>query len=67
MEAEMANFKPGDKVFVSETPSRKVAAIIMREASYVGKSGPGYYASYDPPVAQCSSFWVHDRILELRQ
>lgn len=59
-------FKPGDKVTVKETATRRNPAIILQYASYEGSSGPGYYASYDPPREGCASFWTHDGMLEPR-
>ena len=62
----MTNFKAGDKVWVKETPTKRVAAIILRLASYAGRSGQGYDAAYDPPRSTCSMFWTHDNYLEAR-
>jgi hypothetical protein len=40
--------------------------IIQQIAPYVGKSGPGYYATYDPRDPSCGTFWVNDRMLRAR-
>lgn len=57
--------KPGSKLEVFEN-GRWVRCVLIRVADYVGKSGPGYYAAYDPPRASCSSFWCNDRVLRVR-
>lgn len=57
--------KPGDRLEVFER-GEWVPCVILRVASYVGKSGPGYYASYDPPSDRCASFWCSDRALRGR-
>ena len=56
-------YKPGDKLLKFER-GNWVPCIIIKIASYVGKSGPGYYAAYDPPRESCSEFWTCDRFLK---
>jgi hypothetical protein len=55
----------GDRLDVFEHGSWR-PCVLIKLAEYVGKSGPGYYAAYDPPSPNCSSFWVNDRILRER-
>lgn len=57
--------RPGDKLEVFERGSW-VPCVILSIAGYAGKSGPGYYASYDPRRDSCSSFWCNDRVLRFR-
>lgn len=57
--------KPGDRLEVFEYGAWK-PCVILSVASYVGKSGPGYYAAYEPPSDRCSSFWTNDRVLRER-
>jgi hypothetical protein len=57
--------KPNDHLECFQN-GRWVPCIILKVASYVGKSGPGYYAAYDPPSESCDSFWVNDRMLRQR-
>ena len=56
---------PGQKLEVFEH-GRWLPCAILGPATYVGKSGPGYYAAYDPPRPDCASFWCHDGILRYR-
>lgn len=57
---------PGDKLECFDA-GRWVPCVILSIATYVGKSGPGYYASYDPASDRCSSFWTNDRMLRERE
>jgi hypothetical protein len=57
--------KPGSRLEVFEH-GRWVPCIILKVASYSGRSGPGYYAAYDPANPHCSEFWCHDRVLRAR-
>lgn len=65
MTSRTLQYKVGDKLEHYEN-GRWVPCVIIQIAQYVGKSGPGYYAAYDPPRISCSSFWTHDRALRLR-
>lgn len=57
--------KPNDKLEVFDR-GQWVPCTILSIASYIGRSGPGYYASYDPPRADCAEFWCNDRCLRHR-
>lgn len=61
----MLDHKPGDKLEV-RAGSQWIPCIILSIATYVGKSGPGYYAGYDPASQSCASFWCNDRVLRRR-
>lgn len=58
--------KPGDRLEVFDSNGRWVPCVLTSLAGYAGKSGPGYYASYDPGNPQCTTFWTNDRMLRPR-
>lgn len=57
--------KPGNKLECFER-GNWVPCVLIKVATYVGRSGPGYYAAYDPPNPNCASFWINDRMLRAR-
>jgi hypothetical protein len=65
-EREPLKYKPGDKLECFDM-GQWFPCVILSVASYAGKSGPGYYASYDPVSDRCRSFWTNDRMLRERE
>lgn len=57
--------KPGDKLQAFDR-GRWIDVVVIKFASYEGKSGPGYYVSYDPALSSCSTFWTCDQYLKPR-
>jgi hypothetical protein len=64
---KILKYTPGDKLECFDVNGRWVHCVIVSIATYVGKSGPGYYARYDPTRDGCRSFWTNDRMIRERE